>query len=83
MNITQKDFWWLCKHQPLLTAGLNIERAEGTLEVSAYYDRDVGRVFSGKHITAQSHDRFVTDRFAIRIEFDTGNLVFGQSGIVS
>ena len=74
MNITQKDFWWLCKHQPLLTAGLNIERAEGTLEVSAYYDRDVGRVFSGKHITAQSHDRFVTDRFAIRIEFDTGNL---------
>ena len=74
MNITQKDFWWLCKHQPHLAAGSNMERAEGTLEVSAYFDRDVGRVFSGKHLTAQSHDSFVADRFAIRIEFDTGNL---------
>ena len=45
MNITPRDFWGLCKHQPLLTAGSNMERAEGTLEISAYYDRDVGRVF--------------------------------------
>ena len=74
MNITQKDFWWLCKHQPLLTTGLNMERAEGTLEISAYYDRDVGRVFCGKHLTVQSHDTFVADRFAIRIEFDTGSI---------
>ena len=71
MNITWKDFWWLCKHQPHLTAGSNMERAEGMLEISAYYDRDAGRVFSGKHLTAQSHDSFVTDRFAVRIEFDS------------
>ena len=74
MNITQRDFWWLCKHQPLLTAGLSAERAEGTLEISAYYDRDAGRVFSGRHLTVQSHHTFVADRFFIRIEFDTGNI---------
>ena len=74
MNITQNDFWWLCKHQPFLAAGSDMERAEGTLEVSAYFDRDVGQVFSGKRLTVQSHDSFVADRFAIRIEFDTGNL---------
>ena len=74
MNITPRDFWGLCKHQPLLTAGSNMEKAEGTLEISAYYDRDVGRVFSGKHLTVQSQDTFVADRFAIRIEFDTGSI---------
>ena len=74
MNITWKDSWWLCKHQPNLTAGSNMERAKGMLEISAYYDRDVGQVFSGKHLNAQSHDSFVADRFAIRIEFDAGNL---------
>ena len=74
MNITQKDFWRLCKHQPHLAVGSNMERAEGTLEISAYYDRDVGRVYCGKHLSAQSHDSFVADRFAIRIEFDSGNI---------
>ena len=74
MNITQKDFWWLCKHQPLLAAGSNVERAEGTLEISAYYDKDVVRVFCGKHLTVQSHDSFVADRFAVRIDFDSGNI---------
>ena len=74
MNITQKDFWWVCKHQPLLAARMSGERAEGTLEISAYYDRGAGRVFSGHHLTVQSHDNFVADRFAIRIEFDAGNI---------
>ena len=74
MNITWSDFWWLCKHQPHLTAGSNMERAEGMLEISAYFDRDLDRVFSGKHLTAQSHDSFVADRFAVRIEFDSGKI---------
>ena len=74
MNITQKDFWWLCKHQPHLIASSDMERAAGTLDISAYYDRDVGRVFCGKHLTVRSHNSFVADRFAIRIEFDTGKV---------
>ena len=40
MNITQRDFWWLCKHQPLLAAGMSGEAAEGTLKIWSYYDRD-------------------------------------------
>ena len=74
MNITQRDFWWLSKHQPLLTAGLGKESAEGILEISAYYDRDLGQVFSSQHITVRSHNTFIADRFAIRIEFDANNV---------
>ena len=74
MNITQSDFWWLCEHQPLLTTRLSAERAEGTLQISAYYDRDTGQIFSGRHVTARSHQAFIADRFAIRIEFDTGDI---------
>jgi hypothetical protein len=74
VNITQRDFWWLCKHQPLLAAGMSGEAAEGTLKIWSYYDRDAGRVISGRHLTVQSHHTFVTDRFAIRIEFDAGDI---------
>ena len=59
MNISLIDFWCLCKHQPLLTAGSNLERVEGRLRSRAYFDGDVGRVFSGKHLNVQSHDTFV------------------------
>lgn len=74
MNISLADFWCLCKHQPLLTAGSNLGRVEGTLEISAYFDEDVGRVFSGKHLNVQSHDTFVADCFSVRIEFDSDNI---------
>ena len=74
MNITHSDFWWLCKHQPLLTPGLSAARAVGTLEISAYCDRDAGRILSGKHLIPRSHDTFIADRFSIRIDFDPGGV---------
>ena len=74
MNITQKDLWWFCKHHPLLASGWSAESVEGILEVSAYYDGEVGRIFSDRHLTLRSHHNFVADRFAIRIEFDADKI---------
>ena len=74
MNVTREDLWWLWPRHPLLSPRANASKIEGILEISAYYDRDTGRIFSSRHVTARSHDTFIADQFAIRIEFDTWDI---------
>ena len=74
MIVELSDFWWLCQHQPLLINGFSEARTVGTLEVTAYYDRDVGRVFGGKNLTTRSHETFISARFFIRMEFGPGRI---------
>lgn len=73
MNVTHEDLWWLSKRHPLLSPRANASKVEGTLEISAFYERDAGRLFSSRHPSARTHDTFIADRFAIRMEFDVGN----------
>ena len=73
MKLTHSDFWWLCRHQPLLTTRLSDEVAEGMLAISAYYDEESGRIVSGEDVTARSHHSYVADRFAVRLELGVDN----------
>lgn len=70
MNVTHEDLWWLWKSQPLLAARASASRVEGTLEISAYFERETGRLISSRHPSARTHDTFIADQFDIRVEFD-------------
>ena len=74
MNVTNDDFWWLLKNHPLLSVNAGTSIIEGILEISAYYDRDLGQLFGSRHLTARTRDTFVADRFAIRMEFNAGDI---------
>ena len=54
----------------MLSLGANASRIFGTLEISAYYERGVGQVFSSRQFSARTHDTFIFDRFSIEITVD-------------
>ena len=70
MNIIGDDLCWIWKHQPLLTPGLENSSVHGTLRVSTYYDRESGRVVTGRGLTVLSHRTFVSAQFEINIRLD-------------
>ena len=72
MNVSLEGLLWLWKHHPLLSISKNASKVAGILEVSAHYDRDAGQVLSGRHLTVQTNDTFIADRFSISIELDIG-----------
>ena len=74
MIVTHEDLWWLLRRHPLLLPKANASEVKGTLDVSAYYERGSGRLFSSRHHTARSHDTFIADRFSIRIDFAPGSI---------
>ena len=74
MIVTHEDLWWLWKRHPLLSSRASESGIEGTLEISAYYERDAGRLFNSRHPTARTHDTFIADRFGIRIDFGAGGI---------
>ena len=70
MNVTPEDLWWLRLHYPLLSTRLSTSRVMGTLEVSAYYDKDAHRIFTSRHLGVRSHDTFIADHFSIEVDFE-------------
>ena len=74
MKITPDDLWWLRLHYPLLSTRMSTSRVIGTLEISAYYDKEVRRLFTRRNLFARSYGTFVADQFSIEIDFDRGDI---------
>ena len=74
MIVTHEDLWWLWRRHPLLSPRANELGAEGTLEITAFYERDTGRLFSSRHPTARTQDTFIAYRFGIRIDVGAGGI---------
>ena len=70
MKVTDSDLCWLWRHQPLLSPRPHSSKVEGTLRISAYYDRESGQMITGRALTVASHETFVADQFGINIHLD-------------
>ena len=70
MKVTWNDVQWLREHQPRLAAGVDVPQVVGALEVSAYYDREVRRIATGRRFGVGDHDTFIADHFVIDIRLN-------------
>lgn len=70
MKVTWNDVQWLRKHQPRLAAGVGVPQVVGTLEVSAYYDREDQQIATGRRFGVGDHDTFIADHFVIDIQLN-------------
>ena len=67
MILSLDDVQWLGKHQPRLAAGLNAPAVVGTLDISAYYDKEARKIVMDRYFPLGCQDVFISDHFGIDI----------------
>lgn len=70
MHLTLDDVQWLEKHQPRLAAGLIAPAVVGTLDISAYYDKETRKIVTGPHFAFGRQDTFIAAQFVIDIRLE-------------
>lgn len=70
MNLTLDDVQWLEIHQPRLAAGLSAPAVVGTLEISAYYNKETRKITTDRYFNCGHQDTFIADQFVIDIRLE-------------
>ena len=70
MKVEWGDVQWLRGHQPRLAVAMDLPMVVGTLDISAYYDRETQRLFSGRRFAVGDRETFIAAQFVIDIELN-------------